>query len=222
MADPIHDLDSAVEPLNIVHEAAFGYLSSLADRKVRDIATFDRLAELEQALPLDGVGGHKAVAELVDLGAAAGTLSSGPRFFHFVIGGSTPAAMAADWLTSLLDQNAFSRASSDFASAVEDVALQWLSELVGLPDSWGAALVASATFANFTGLACATHWWGEQHGVDVTARGRPASAALLRRIPAPERSQGATNARPWAGRRTGGCCRRHWQSRPVGIGQGAG
>jgi glutamate/tyrosine decarboxylase-like PLP-dependent enzyme len=171
MADPIHDLDSAVEPLNLVNEAAFGYLSSLADRKVRDIATFDRLAELQQTLPVDGVGGHKAVAELVDLGAATGTLSSGPRFFHFVIGGSTPAAMAADWLTSLLDQNAFSRASSDFASAVEDVALQWLCELVGLPDSWGAALVASATFANFTGLACATHWWGEQHGVDVTARG---------------------------------------------------
>ncbi len=47
-------------------------------------------------------------------------------------------------------------------------------ELVGLPDGWGGALVASATFANFTGLACATHWWGEQHGVDVTADGLPA------------------------------------------------
>ena len=46
--------------------------------------------------------------------------------------GSTPAAMAADWLTSLLDQNAFSRISSEFASAVEDVALQWLCGLVGL------------------------------------------------------------------------------------------
>jgi glutamate/tyrosine decarboxylase-like PLP-dependent enzyme len=171
MPDPILDLDKAAEPLDIVHKTAAGYLSSLADRKVRDIPALSRLEELQQALPVDGVGGTKAVAELLDLGTAAATLSSGPRFFHFVIGGATPAAMAADWLTSLLDQNAFSRVSSDFASAVEDVALHWLRELVGLPDTWGGALVGSATFANFTGLACATHWWGEQHGVDVTGQG---------------------------------------------------
>jgi glutamate/tyrosine decarboxylase-like PLP-dependent enzyme len=171
MPDPIFDLDNAVEPLNIVHQAAAGYLSSLADRNVRDLPALSRLQQLKDALPADGVGARNAVTELLDIGTATGTLSSGPRFFHFVIGGSTPAAMAADWLTSLLDQNAFSRVSSDFASAVEDVALQWLRELVGLPDTWGGALVASATFANFTGLACATHWWGEQHGVDITVRG---------------------------------------------------
>ena len=171
MPDPILDIDTASEPLNIVHGAAAGYLSSLADRKVRDLAALERLTDLQTALSRDGVGGRNAVAELLDIGTAAATLSSGPRFFHFVIGGSTPAAMAADWLTSLLDQNAFSRASSDFASAVEDVALRWLCDLVGLPTTWGGALVGSATFANFTGLACATHWWGEQHSVDVTAHG---------------------------------------------------
>jgi glutamate/tyrosine decarboxylase-like PLP-dependent enzyme len=171
MPDPILDIDTASEPLNIVHGAAAGYLSSLADRKVRDLAALARLTDLQTALSRDGVGGRNAVAELLDIGTAAATLSSGPRFFHFVIGGSTPAAMAADWLTSLLDQNAFSRASSDFASAVEEVALRWLCDLVGLPNTWGGALVASATFANFTGLACATHWWGEQHSVDVTAHG---------------------------------------------------
>src|SRR5512133_4078292 len=107
MPDPILDLNEAVEPLNTVHEAAAGYLSSLSDRKVRDITALARLAELQQALPADGMGGTKAVAELLDLGTATATLSSGPRFFHFVIGGATPAAMAAmaaDWLTSLLDQ----------------------------------------------------------------------------------------------------------------------
>jgi glutamate/tyrosine decarboxylase-like PLP-dependent enzyme len=171
MGDPIQDVDGAIEPLNIVYEAAASYMSSLADRKVRDGAALTRLEGLHGALPALGVGSQEAIAELVDIGTAAATQSSGPRFFHFVIGGSTPAAMAADWLTSLLDQNAFSRVSSEFASAVEDVALQWLCELVGLPRTWGGALVSSATFANFTGLACATHWWGEQHGVDVTAQG---------------------------------------------------
>ena len=173
------DIDTASEPLNIVHRAAPGYLSSLADRKVRDLAALERLTDLQTALSRDGVGGRNAVAELLDIGMAAATQSSGPRFFHFVIGGSTPAAMAADWLTSLLDQNAFSRASSDFASAVEDVALRWLCDLVGLPTTWGGALVGSATFANFTGLACATHWWGEQHSVDVTAHGLAAAGRLM-------------------------------------------
>jgi glutamate/tyrosine decarboxylase-like PLP-dependent enzyme len=180
MPDPVVDVDNAIEPLNIVHEVAADYLSSLAHRPVRDAAALKRLEKLHSALPTRGIGGRDAVAELLDIGTATATLSSGPRFFHFVIGGSTPAAMAADWLTSLLDQNAFSRVSSDFASAVEDVALRWLCELVGLPDAWGGALVASATLANFTGLACATHWWGEQHGVDVTDRGL---AAVGRRMP---------------------------------------
>jgi glutamate/tyrosine decarboxylase-like PLP-dependent enzyme len=180
MPDPIQDLESASEPLDIVHTTAADYLSSLAHRKVRDGAALNRLKELRGALPIDGVGGRDSVAQLMDIGTAAATLSSGPRFFHFVIGGSTPAAMAADWLTSLLDQNAFSRVSSDFASAVEDVALQWLCELVGLPSAWGGALVSSATFANFTGLACATHWWGERHGVDVTSGGL---AAVGRQMP---------------------------------------
>jgi glutamate/tyrosine decarboxylase-like PLP-dependent enzyme len=171
MGDPIQEVDGASEPLNIVYEAAASYMSSLGDRKVRDGAALTRLEELHGLLPARGVGSQEAIAELVDIGTAAATQSSGPRFFHFVIGGSTPAAMAADWLTSLLDQNAFSRVSSEFASAVEDIALQWLCGLVGLPGAWGGALVSSATFANFTGLACATHWWGEQHGVDVKARG---------------------------------------------------
>src|SRR6266511_3334349 len=79
--------------------------------------------------------------------------------------------LAEDWVVSLLDQNAFVRASSRFADAVETVTLDWLRELVGLPAGWGGALTASATFANLTSLALATHWWAERHGVDVTSAG---------------------------------------------------
>jgi len=88
-----------------------------------------------------------------------------------VIGGSTPAALAGDWVVSMLDQNAFVRASSRFADAAETVTLDWLRELVGLPTGWGGALTASATFANLTSLALATHWWAERHGVDVSSAG---------------------------------------------------
>ena len=121
------------------------------------------------ALPTRGVGSRQAVAELVDIGTAAETLSSGPRFFHFVIGGSTPAAMSADWLTSLLDQNTFSRVSSDFGSAVEDVALQWLCELVGLPSSWGGALVSSHV-RQLHRFGVRYPLGGEQYAVNVTAQ----------------------------------------------------
>jgi glutamate/tyrosine decarboxylase-like PLP-dependent enzyme len=106
-------------------------------------------------------------------------VSSGPRFFHFVTGGSTPAALAADWTASLLDQNAFARASSAFGTEVEAVALDWLRSLFGLPAGWGGALVASATFANFTSLGCATHWWGERQGADTVRDG----LSGLRRMP---------------------------------------
>ncbi len=126
---------------------------------------------LDGPLPEDGEGAAAAIDRLVRVGAAAATHSSGPHFYHFVIGGSTPAAMAADWLVALLDQNVAVRASSAFATRVEDIAIRWLVELFGLPAAWGGALVASATFANFTGLGCATHWWAERHGVDSAADG---------------------------------------------------
>jgi glutamate/tyrosine decarboxylase-like PLP-dependent enzyme len=107
---------------------------------------------------------RSTVETLLRVGTATATASARPRFYHFVIGGSTPAALAADWVASMLDQNAFVRASSRFADAAETVTLDWLRELVGLPSGWGGALTASATFANLTGLALATRWWGSGTG----------------------------------------------------------
>ncbi len=159
------------DPLRLVHDAAGPYLASLADRPVQDPAATKLLSELGGPLPETGAGAEAAVERLLRIGTAAGTASSGPRFFHFVTGGVTPAALAADWTAALLDQNAFSRVSSPFAHEVETVVLDWLRDLVGLPAGWGGALVASATFANFTGLGCATQWWGERHGADTVRDG---------------------------------------------------
>src|SRR4030095_16544201 len=129
------------------------------------------LGELGGPLPDRGAGTRAAVERLLRVGTATATASAGPRFYHFVIGGSTPAALAADWVVLLLDQNAFVRASARVADAVETGTLDWLRDLVGLPAGWGGALTASATFANVTGLALATHRWAERHGVDVTSSG---------------------------------------------------
>ena len=152
-------------------EAAGPYLDRLPERLVYDREAEPLLGELGGPLPEEGSGTQAAVEALLRVGTATATASAGPRFFHFVIGGSTPAALAADWVVSMLDQNAFVRASSRFADAAETVTLDWLRQLVGLPPGWGGALTASATFANVTGLALAAHWWAERQGVDLTSAG---------------------------------------------------
>jgi hypothetical protein len=170
MADPLDDAGLGAA-LDRVRAAAGDYLGSLGDRPVQDVPALDLLPELDGALPDTGPGADAVIERLLRVGTAAATASSGPRFFHFVTGGVTPAALAADWTASLLDQNAFSRVSSPLAHEIETTAIGWLRDLFGLPASWGGALVASATFANFTSLGCATQWWGEKHGADVARDG---------------------------------------------------
>ena len=171
MGDPLDEQAETMAALRQVVEAAGPFLEQLPERLVYDQTAEPLLGELGGPLPDQGLGTEAAVGRLVRIGTATATASAGPRFFHFVIGGSTPAALAADWVVSLLDQNAFVRASSRLADAAETVTLDWLRQLAGLPLGWGGALTASATFANLTGLALATHWWAERHGVDATSSG---------------------------------------------------
>jgi glutamate/tyrosine decarboxylase-like PLP-dependent enzyme len=171
MGDPLHEQAETIAALQQVVEAAGPYLDGLPERLVWDRAAEPLLGELGGPLPEEGAGTKAAVETLLRVGTATATASAGPRFYHFVIGGSTPASLAGDWVVSLLDQNAFVRASSRFADAAETVVLDWLRQLVGLPPGWGGALTASATFANVTGLALASHWWAERHGIDLTSAG---------------------------------------------------
>jgi glutamate/tyrosine decarboxylase-like PLP-dependent enzyme len=171
VGDPLREQDEALAALRQVLEAAGPWLEGLPERLVYDRGAESLLGELGGPLPEEGAGTGAAVERLLRVGTATATASAGPRFYHFVIGGSTPASLAADWVVSLLDQNAFVRASSRLADAVETVSLDWLRQLVGLPAGWGGALTASATFGNVTGLALATHWWAERHGVDATSSG---------------------------------------------------
>ena len=122
-------------------------------------------------MPEQGEGTLAAVRELAARGQQAATRSSGPRFFHFVMGGGTPAALAADWLTSAYDQVAFGWASSPLASRLEQVAADWLRQLFELPEEFGGVLTSGATMANFVALAAARNWWAERHGTDVEGAG---------------------------------------------------
>jgi glutamate/tyrosine decarboxylase-like PLP-dependent enzyme len=165
--DPLIDRDELNAVLRLVEEGAEAYLDSIGEALVRPPAS----GAPEGNLPADGVGSLRAVAELLAAAGEEATRSAGPRFFHFVMGGVTPAALGADWLTSTLDQVAYNWVSSPFAARLEQVSLGWLKELFGIPSAWSGVITTGATTANLVGLAAARRWWGHQHGVDVDAQG---------------------------------------------------
>lgn len=129
---------------------------------------------------IDALGGAlpragQDATEVVDLLAAQaerGAVASGsPRYFGFVVGGSLPVALAADWLVSAWDQNAGIHALSPLVAATEEVARDWLLELFDLPRGSEAGFVTGCQMANFTCLAAARHALLARQGWDVEADG---------------------------------------------------
>src|SRR5919204_866791 len=170
MGDPILDRDALEECLRLVAGAAAEYLAGVDEALVRPPEP-GAAEDVAGPLPDEGAGSLAALRALIDAAEAGATRSAGPRFFHFVMGGGTPAALAPDWLTSALDQIAFNWVSSPFAMRLEQISVGWLKELFGLPAAWSGVLTTGATMANFTGLAAARRWCGRRHGVDVEEEG---------------------------------------------------
>ena len=164
---PRDETDAAAR---LAFEEASAWLAALDERLVLPEGAGEAAGRFGGPLPERGSGAVAALEELVG-GLDAATASPGPRFFHFVTGGVTPAALGADWLATALDQNAFSWVGSPLGTRLETVSVDWLKELFELPAEWGGALTTGATSANFTALAAARQWWGEQHGRDVGADG---------------------------------------------------
>jgi glutamate/tyrosine decarboxylase-like PLP-dependent enzyme len=170
MPDPLSTPQDGIGALDLVLEYARGYLADLGG-PVRAPTSDEAAHGFRAEFPDEGCGTLEAVRLLLELGDEAHVRSSGPRFFHWVIGGCTPAALAADWFASLIDQNAGAWISSPLAVRLETISLAWLQDLFGLPPAWGGVLTTGATAANFTALAAARQWWAEHYGVDVAAQG---------------------------------------------------
>jgi glutamate/tyrosine decarboxylase-like PLP-dependent enzyme len=148
------------------------YLDGLTKRSVSPSAeALERLAQLDEPLPAGTTPPAEVLALLDDLGSPATLATAGPRFFGFVIGGSLPAALAANWLAGAWDQNAGLEITSPVSAKLEDVALGWLLDVLGLPAGCGGGFVTGATVANFTALAAARHAVLLQAGWDVEANG---------------------------------------------------
>lgn len=165
--DP-RELDAA---LDLISAEAKRYLAGVAERPLRAENADDAADSFAGSLPEEGGGALEPLRKLVEDGPDASITSAGGRFFHFVIGGATPAGLAADWFASALDQNAASWVTSPLATRLELITIDWLKDLFRLPQEWGGVLTTGATMANFVCLAAARRWWGESHGVDVDEQG---------------------------------------------------
>ena len=159
----------------LLHDAldrSLAYLGDVADRRVAPGAgAVAGLSQLDFALPATGLA-PMDVLRLVDVvGSPATVASNGPRYFGFVIGGVLPVAQATSWLSSAWDQNAALPVMSPVAARLNDVALRWIGELLGLPDGAAGGFVTGATMANATCLAAARDDVLTRHGWDAAGQG---------------------------------------------------
>ncbi len=151
---------------------SIAYRASLDTRRVGpDAAAIDALSAFDEALPDSGHSAEDTLALLDRVGSPASVAMAGPRFFGFVIGGSMPVTIATNWLSTAWDQNAAMSEATPAVARLEEIALDWLVDALGLPKSTGCGFVSGATVANFAALAAARHRVCELAGWDVEANG---------------------------------------------------
>jgi glutamate/tyrosine decarboxylase-like PLP-dependent enzyme len=144
------------ELLNFTAETAARYLSSLDDRGVAPSPeALSRLSELDEPMPELPADPVHVLQTLDRIGSPATMGMAGRRYFGFVIGGSLPAALAANWLAGAWDQCPGLFAASPIGTVLEEVCLGWLLDILKLPTGSAGAFVTGATMANFTALAAA-------------------------------------------------------------------
>lgn len=158
--------------LDRAHALALEWLDSLAERPVPPRATTEEVAALLDPVLPDGPTDPATVVEELAAACEPGlNAMPGGRFFGFVIGGTHPAALAADWLVSAWDQNTGLRVITPAHSAVEDLTERWLLDLLGLPGHSAVGFVTGGTMANFTCLAAARDEVLRRQGWDVATQG---------------------------------------------------
>lgn len=148
------------------------YISTLDSRGVVPLPeNVARLNALGGPFPQEPCDPAAVIALLDDFGSPATVATTGPRYFGFVIGGALPAALAANWLAGAWDQNASLTVMSPIAARIEEIAAEWLLDVLGLPAGCATGFVTGATMANFTCLAAARHALLDRAGWNVEDQG---------------------------------------------------
>lgn len=162
--------------LKLAHEHALRWIDTVADRPVRpDVDVDGVLATLPDELPEAGMAAEDVVDELARV-VEPGLMAMGsPSFFGFVIGGTLPAGLGADWLVSAWDQNTGARQPTPGTTGVEEVAAAWILDLLGLPAGSGVGFVTGGTAANLSCTLAARDEVLRRVGFDVATGGLQAA-----------------------------------------------
>src|SRR5271166_1006261 len=144
--------------LDYAHRASSSWIDGLDERPVASRSTLQELAAAFRGpLPETGSRPEEVIAWVTE-NAAGGMLGSASgRFFAWVIGGAVESALAADWMVATRDQNAALHACGPAAAVIEEVAGEWIKELLGLPREASFAFTTGCQLAHMTGLAAARH-----------------------------------------------------------------
>jgi glutamate/tyrosine decarboxylase-like PLP-dependent enzyme len=160
------------EALSAAARRAAAWLASLQDRHVGPTrSALDLAADFNGPLPAQGMPAAAVVEYLADKAEPGLMAMPSGRFFGWVIGGTLPAALAADWLVSAWDQNSGLRYATPAMAAIEEAAGHWLLDLLGLPAESDVGFTTGATMANFTGLAAARWRLMADAGWDLDGEG---------------------------------------------------
>jgi glutamate/tyrosine decarboxylase-like PLP-dependent enzyme len=158
--------------LNDSASRAITYLEGIDQRKVApDPKSIANLRNLEEPLQESKTDPHEVIRILDEVCSPATLASTGGRFFGYVIGGSLPVTVAANWLAGAWDQNSGLYEPTPATAHIEQVALNWLLDLFGLPKETGGAFVTGATVANLCGLATGRQVLLDRVGWDIEADG---------------------------------------------------
>jgi glutamate/tyrosine decarboxylase-like PLP-dependent enzyme len=158
--------------LRLTAERAIRYVDEVGARAVAPAAAdLAALAGYHQPFPSAPCSAAEVIRQLDELGSPATVATTGGRYFGFVNGGMVPAAVAANWMAAVWNQNAALRVMSPVAADLEEVALRWICEALELPLDCKGGLVTCATMANFTALVTARHALLKREGWDVTEDG---------------------------------------------------
>jgi glutamate/tyrosine decarboxylase-like PLP-dependent enzyme len=166
-------------PLEAALQHALAHLENLDAMPVAPTATLETLrSKMAHPLTGEGVAPEQVIADLVRDSAGGIVGCAGGRFYGWVVGGSVPAALAADWLTSTWDQNAGIYASGPAAALAEEISGAWLKELLRIPKDASFAFVTGCQMAHVTCLAAARHALLERAGWNVEEQGLAGAPAI--------------------------------------------
>ncbi len=175
-----NDLLQLSHLLGTTKEQGLAYLHNISERPTSTEQTINGQINL----PLDGLGALETLKQFNERLGPVIVSTSGPRFWGFVTGGSTPASIMGDWLTTIYDQNCFStKGQGDISASMEIETIQLLLELFELPHDYLGGFVTGATISNFTALAVARQWVGKQIGKDFAKNGVDRNVHVLAATP---------------------------------------